>query len=95
MNPISYLLLLLAAPLLAWAGGSNYGIAPGTLPDLAGKVREWPVPTPKFARDPAAAPDGSIFISVMSGNKVARFDPTIEHRFCRLNVMCRGNSTRI
>jgi virginiamycin B lyase len=74
MNPTAYLLLLLAAPLLAWAGGSNYGIAPGTLPDLAGKVKEWPVPTPKFARDPAAAPDGSIFISVMSGNKVARFN---------------------
>jgi len=66
---------LLAAPLVASAGGSNYGIAPGALPDVAGKVREWPVPTPRFARDPAAAPDGSIFISVMSGNKVARFDP--------------------
>lgn len=75
MNPTAYLLLLLAAPLLASAGGSNYGIAPGALPDVAGKVREWPVSTPKFARDPAAAPDGSIFISVMSGNKVARFDP--------------------
>ncbi|OGA94601.1 MAG: hypothetical protein A3G27_02685 [Betaproteobacteria bacterium RIFCSPLOWO2_12_FULL_66_14] len=75
MNPTAYLLLLLAAPLVASAGGSNYGIAPGALPDVAGKVREWPVPTPKFARDPAAAPDGSIFISVMSGNKVARFDP--------------------
>ena len=74
MNPTASLLLLLAAPLLAWAGGSNYGMAPGTRPELAGKVREWPVPTPKFARDPAPAPDGSIFISVMSGNKVARFD---------------------
>jgi virginiamycin B lyase len=75
MSPTVYLLLLLGAPLLAWAGGSNYGIAPGALPELAGKVGEWPVPTPRFARDPAAAPDGSIFISVMSGNKVARFDP--------------------
>jgi virginiamycin B lyase len=33
------------------------------------------VPTPLFARDPAVAPDGSIYIAVMTGNKVARFDP--------------------
>ena len=59
----------------AIAGGSNYGITPGALPQITGKVTEYPVPTPKFARDPAPAPDGSIFISVMSGNKVARFDP--------------------
>jgi virginiamycin B lyase len=68
-------LLLVAAPLIAHAGGSNYGIMPGAHPDLAGKVSEWPVPTPRFARDPAVAPDGSIYIAVMSGNKVARFDP--------------------
>jgi len=67
-------LLLVALPLLAHAGGSNYGITPGAHPDLAGKVSEWPVPTPRFARDPAVAPDGSIYIAVMSGNKVARFD---------------------
>ena len=67
--------LLLAVPLVAHAGGSNYGITPGAHPDLAGKVSEWPVPTPRFARDPAVAPDGSIYITVMSGNKVARFDP--------------------
>ena len=68
-------LLLVALPLVAHAGGSNYGITPGAHPDLAGKVSEWPVPTPRFARDPAVAPDGSIYIAVMSGNKVARFDP--------------------
>ena len=68
-------LLLVALPLVAHAGGSNYGITPGAHPDLAGKVTEWPVPTPRFARDPAVAPDGSIYIAVMSGNKVARFDP--------------------
>ena len=28
-----------------------------------------------FARDPAPAPDGSIFIAVMNGNRIARFDP--------------------
>lgn len=76
-----YALLALAIIILilvaenAWAGGSNYGTAPGALADFVGKVSEWPVPTPAFARDPAVAPDGSIFIAVMRGNKVARFDP--------------------
>ena len=59
---------------IAAAGGSNYGIAPGAHPELAGKVTEWPVPTPRFARDPAPGPDGNIYITVMSGNKIARFD---------------------
>lgn len=67
--------LLAAVPFAALAGGSNYGITPGALPDFAGKVQEWSVPTPRFARDPAIAPDGSVYIAVMSGNKVARFDP--------------------
>src|SRR3989442_1343660 len=66
------LLLLLAAP--AWAGGSNYAIAPGARPNLEGKISEWAVPTPQFARDPAPGPDGNIYIAVMSGNKIARFD---------------------
>ncbi|HNN08016.1 MAG TPA: hypothetical protein PKM62_03740, partial [Azospira sp.] len=69
------LLLLLALPLSALAGGSNYGTPPGALATITGEVREWPVPTPKFARDPAPAPDGSIFIAVMRGNRIARFDP--------------------
>ena len=56
------------------AGRSTYGVIPGAHPNLAGKVSEWPVPTPRFARDPAPGPDGNIYISVMSGNKVARFD---------------------
>jgi virginiamycin B lyase len=67
--------LLLALPLAAHAGGSNYGITPGAHPNLEGKVSEWPVPTPQFARDPGIAPDGSVYIAVMTGNKVARFDP--------------------
>jgi len=58
----------------ASAGGSNYGITPGAHPVLAGKVSEWPVPTPRFARDPAPGPDGNIYIAVMTGNKIARFD---------------------
>ncbi|TMH75121.1 MAG: hypothetical protein E6H51_08530, partial [Betaproteobacteria bacterium] len=68
----------LAVPLLllatgALAGGSNYGIAPGAK-QLTGKVSEWPVPTPKFARDPAPGPDGNIYITVMQGDRIARFD---------------------
>jgi virginiamycin B lyase len=71
----STLLLLAALPAAALAGGSNYGITPGALASFTGKVSEWPVPTPRFARDPAIAPDGSVYIAVMNGNKVARFDP--------------------
>lgn len=72
-----------AACALLWtagaaAGGSNYGIEPGALARIAGKVREWPVPTPEFARDPAPGPDGRIYIAVMHGNKIARFDPRTE-----------------
>lgn len=60
---------------VAHAGGSNYGIAIGSRPALSGTISEWPVPTPEFARDPAPGPDGSIFIAVMNGNRIARFDP--------------------
>lgn len=67
--------LLLAAPALH-AGGSSYGTPAGRAADFKGTVSEWPVPTPEFARDPAIAPDGSIFIAVMRGNRIARFDPT-------------------
>lgn len=59
----------------AWAGGSNYGITPGARPKFEGKISEWAVPTPQFARDPAPGPDGNIYIAVMRGNKIARFDP--------------------
>ena len=72
MKLLRYLLAVI--PAAALAGGSNYGIVPGAHPDLAGKVAEWPVPTPRFARDPAPGPDGNIYITVMSGNKIARFD---------------------
>ena len=67
------LLLLAFVPSLAVAGGSNYGVVPGTR-DITGKITEWSVPTPRFARDPAPAPDGNIYIAVMRGNKIARFD---------------------
>ena len=72
--------LALAASFPVYAGGSNYGVTPGTLANLTGKVSEWPVPTPRFARDPAIGPDGNIYITVMNGNKIARFD-TKAHAF--------------
>ncbi|HEY7648377.1 MAG TPA: hypothetical protein VID04_05170 [Methylomirabilota bacterium] len=65
-------LLLIAGP--AWAGGSNYAVTPGARPGPTGKISEWAVPTPQFARDPAPGPDGNIYIAVMFGNKIARFD---------------------
>jgi virginiamycin B lyase len=70
-------LALAAATLAAQAGGSNYGIAPGAR-EIAGKVAEWPVPTPQFARDPTPAPDGRIFLVAMAGNRLARFEPATE-----------------
>lgn len=66
-------ILLVFASSTALAGGSNYGVTPGAR-DIAGKVSEWAVPTPEFARDPAPGPDGNIYIAVMNGNKIARFD---------------------
>jgi len=72
--------LALPASFPVFAGGSNYGITPGTHPNVTGKVSEWPVPTPRFARDPAPGPDGNIYITVMNGNKIARFD-TKTHAF--------------
>jgi virginiamycin B lyase len=47
------ILVLAIAAGSAFAGGSNYGITPGALKQVAGQAREWPVPTPSFARDPA------------------------------------------
>lgn len=73
ISGIAACLILLEAA-VAGAGGSNYGIAPGARPNLEGKISEWAVPTPKFARDPAPGPDGNIYIAVMYGNKIARFD---------------------
>jgi virginiamycin B lyase len=76
MTTLLWIGLLLSSLLWApvWAGGSNYGITPGALPEIVGTVSEWQVPTPKFARDPAPAPDGNIYITVMHGNRIARFD---------------------
>lgn len=66
----------------AAAGGSNYGIEVGALTSsVAGRGSEWPVPTPKFARDPAPGPDGRIYSAVMDGHRTARFDPNADG-FC-------------
>jgi virginiamycin B lyase len=64
----------MALPAMTLAGGSNYRVTPGALPRIKGSVSEWAVPTPKFARDPAAGLDGNIYITVMHGDKLARFD---------------------
>lgn len=74
MNKHLAVILVLVSPAVL-AGGSNYGTLAGSPASFSGQVAEWPVPTPAFARDPAVAPDGTIFIAVMQGNKVARFDP--------------------
>jgi len=70
--------LILVIAGAVWAGGSSYGIKPGARAEVRGKISEWGVPTPKFARDPAPGPDGNIYIAVMYGNKIARFDPRAE-----------------
>ena len=56
----------------ALAGGSNYGITPGALANFSGKVSEWPVPTPRFARDPAPGPDGNIYVGDSNNHKVRK-----------------------
>jgi virginiamycin B lyase len=74
MKPTLMLVLFGLMAVDASAGGSNYGVTPGRR-DVAGRISEWAVPTPRFARDPAPGPDGNIYIAVMNGNRIARFDP--------------------
>lgn len=66
--------LLFVAGMQAWAGGSNSGITPGARM-VSGSISEWQVPTAKYARDPAVAPDGRVYFAVRAGDKIARFDP--------------------
>jgi virginiamycin B lyase len=42
--------------------------------EFTGKISEWPVPTPAFARDPVFDPEGRIYFAVRDGDKIARFD---------------------
>lgn len=81
---------LLVTAALAHAGGSNYGVSPDIAPAFTGQVSEWAVPTPEFARDPAIAHDGAVFIAVMHGNKIARFDPRSE-RFTEWELPLRAH----
>src|SRR5215467_259050 len=67
-NAIVVLLLLSS---VVWAGGSNYGLTPGTRPAPTGKITEWPVPTPRFARDPAPGADDNIY----GKGKLVHIDP--------------------
>lgn len=70
-----YLAVLIAlAACESLAGGSNSGITPGAR-TVSGNISEWPVPTPKYARDPAIGPDGNVYFAVKAGDKIARFDP--------------------
>ena len=56
------------------AGGSNGGVTPGAR-NVSGKISEWAVPTPKYARDPAIGLDGNVYFTVWVGDKIARFEP--------------------
>lgn len=55
-------------------GAHNFAVDPGARTH-AGTLREWPVPTPKYARDPCIAADGSVWFAVRQGARLARFDP--------------------
>lgn len=59
---------------VAIAGGADNGSNAGAR-TISGQVAEWPVPTPKFARDPAVGPDGSVYFAVKRGDKITRFEP--------------------
>lgn len=58
----------------AMAGSSGGGVAPGAR-SVAGNISEWPVPTPKYARDPSITTGGNVYFAVRDGDKIARFDP--------------------
>lgn len=63
---------------VAIAGAADDGANAGTR-TISGQVAEWPVPTPKFARDPAIGPDGSVYFAVKRGDRIARFEPKAKH----------------
>lgn len=66
--------LLALSACVASAGAAGTGSSTGAR-SITGQVAEWPVPTPKFARDPAIGPDGSVYFAVKRGDKIARFEP--------------------
>ncbi|HSV20460.1 MAG TPA: hypothetical protein VLR71_18745 [Casimicrobiaceae bacterium] len=63
---------------VALAGGSFNGPPPGAPASFKGVVKEWDVPTPSFPRDPAIAPDGSVYYVLLFGDKLSHFDPVTE-----------------
>lgn len=71
----SWLILIAIAACNAMAGGSNTGVTAGAKA-FSGNISEWPVPTPKYARDPAIGPDGNIYFAEKLGDKIACFNPT-------------------
>ena len=69
-----WLVLGLALWLAPADGAHNFAVEPGVrTPE--GTLREWPVPTPRYARDPSIAADGSVWFAVRQGARLARFDP--------------------
>lgn len=68
-----FTLIALSACVAFAAGSDNSGNAGART--ISGQVAEWPVPTPKYARDPAIGPDGSVYFAVKRGDKIARFEP--------------------
>jgi virginiamycin B lyase len=74
MKQLLLVVLGCAALVMTPAGAADFAAVPGARTP-SGKISEWPLPTPKFALDVAVAPDGGIYIAIMSGNRLARFDP--------------------
>lgn len=72
-STVIFMLLLVMAH-VAWAGGSDSVITPGGKLQVEGKITEWRVPTLQFPRDPAPGSGGNIYIAIMAGSKIARFD---------------------
>jgi virginiamycin B lyase len=59
-------------------GHTEVSAGPSPVPAQApaGKISDWAVPEPSaLPHDPAVAPDGSIWLTLMNADKLARFDP--------------------
>lgn len=55
------------------AAGPSSDVTPGAR-TVSGKISEWPVPTPRFPRDPSFGRDGSVYFAVKEGDRIVRFD---------------------
>ncbi|HEX2891402.1 virginiamycin B lyase family protein [Vineibacter terrae] len=65
---------------VALAGGSNYGVTPGSRAQIDGRIQEWSIPNALGARDPALGPDGNIYFVKQRGDAIGRFN-TATYRF--------------